>query len=169
MNNEQRFCPCGSQNAYEDCCKRFHDGLLPDNALQLMRSRYAAYALNLPDYIIKTTHPASPQYCDNHRPWKKKISEFSLNSQFEKLEILDFNERGHVATVTYVATLPQNNQDATFTEKSYFEKLKNKWLYRCGQLAEGHAPNLITNSQVRLLPLAYYGHPILRNPRRADR
>lgn len=50
----------------------------------------------------------------------------------------------------------------SFTERSYFEKIKGKWFYRSGQLSEGHAPNLITTNQLRLLPLAYYGNPILR-------
>lgn len=158
----KKNCPCGSGESYEKCCKRFHGGQRPDNALLLMRSRYAAYVLDLPHYIIKTTHPASPQYHADHKTWAQKISEFSKYSRFERLEILDFKERGTVATVTFVAYLFQEGQDVTFTEKSYFEKVGGKWLYRSGQLASGHAPNLITTEQMRLLPLAYYGNPILR-------
>ena len=43
-----------------------------------------------------------------------------------------------------------------------WEKSKGKWLYRSGRLSEEHVPNLITTNQLRLLPLAYYGNPILR-------
>jgi len=49
-----------------------------------------------------------------------------------------------------------------FTEKSYFEQFAGRWLYRHGQIHEGVVPNLITKGQAKLLPLAYYGHPILR-------
>ena len=127
-----------------------------------MRSRYSAYVLNLPDYIVATTHPASPQYSENKFSWKRSISKFSTNSLFEKLKILDFKENKTVATVTFTAYLSQDNLDATFTERSYFEKKGNQWLYRGGQLAQGHVPTLITSGQLRLLPLAYYGDPILR-------
>jgi peptide deformylase len=127
-----------------------------------MRSRYSAYVLNLPDYIIQTTHPASPDYTENKFAWKKEISNFSKHSQFQRLQVLDFKESHTMATVTFTAYLMQDDQEATFTERSYFEKWKGRWLYRGGQLAQGYVPNLITSGQLRLLPLAYYGEAVLR-------
>jgi len=126
-----------------------------------MRSRYSAYALNISSYIVATTHPASPEYSENLFSWKRSISKFSTSTSFQKLEILDFKEKNTLATVTFTAYIHQE-QDATFTEKSYFEKIGSKWLYRGGQLVEGHVPNLVTTGQLKLLPLAYYGDPILR-------
>ena len=155
-------CPCQSGNPYEVCCRPFHSGKKPDTALQLMRSRFAAYALCMPDYIIHTTHPASPQFCHDAKDWAQKISEFSSHTEFKGLEILGFQESGSFATVTFVAHLIQDQKDVSFTEKSYFEKVKGKWLYRSGQSSQGRVPNLMTTGQLRLLPLAYYGHPILR-------
>ncbi|MBI5272406.1 MAG: peptide deformylase [Chlamydiia bacterium] len=161
-NNRRTPCPCKSGNAYADCCQPFHKGKRPDTALQLMRSRYSAYALCLPAYIIHTTHPGSPQFCHDTAEWSKKISEFCTNTKFKNLEILYFQETASFATVTFTAHLAQDKKDTSFTEKSYFEKIKGKWLYRSGQLFEGHAPNVITTNQLRLLPIAYYGSPILR-------
>ena len=155
-------CPCCSGHLYAQCCKSLHDGSLPKDALQLMRSRYSAYVLNLPDYIVATTHPASPQYSENKFSWKRSISQFSKTSSFQKLEILNFKESGTLATVTFIAHLSQDGSDASFTEHSYFEKIKDKWFYRIGRLVQGHAPNLVTVGQLRMLPLAYYGDPILR-------
>ncbi len=57
-----------------------------------------------------------------------------------------------MAQVTFVAHLHQGEHDATFTEKSYFEKILGKWLYRGGQLSEGHAPNLVTVGQLNCFP-----------------
>lgn len=127
-----KSCPCGSKQDYEVCCKVFHQGKWPENALLLMRSRYSAYALNLPDYILETTHPENPQYSKNRSSWKQSISQFSLLTSFQKLEILGFEENGDEATVTFTAHLVQAGRDATFTEKSYFEKVKGRWLYKRG-------------------------------------
>ena len=129
----ENLCPCCSGNTYAQCCGRFHEGATPENALQLMRSRYSAYALNIPDYIVKTTHPKNPQYSKNLLSWKQHISQFSQNSLFHRLEILDFMEKEKEATVTFTAYISQNNRDATFTEKSHFEKMDGCWLYRDGQ------------------------------------
>lgn len=160
-------CPCCSGKDYGHCCFLFHSGTPAKSALELMRSRFAAYALNIPDYIIATTHPGSPQYIENLSIWRRRIQRFSEQTQFQKLDVLDFKEKDALATVTFTATLTSlDGQDGTFTEQSFFEKRNGKWLYRGGRLAEGHAPNLITTGQLRLLPLAYYGDAVLR--RKAD-
>jgi peptide deformylase len=166
MSHFEIPCPCGSSFEYENCCEPLHKGVLPKNALQLMRSRYSAYVLNLSGYIIETTHPASPQYSENTFMWKRKIADFCLHSTFKKLDILEFKEKGTLATVIFTAHILQESEDATFTEKSYFEKVNDRWLYRGGQLQRGLAPNMITTGELKLLPLSYYDDEILR--RKAD-
>lgn len=135
MKNEKEnpLCPCTSGNPYSTCCKPFHQGSLPKTALQLMRSRYSAYALGLSDYIIHTTHPNNPQRNPDLKQWSKQIMEFCSNTEFTKLDILDFQEKELFATVTFRAHLTQNANDASFTEQSYFEKIKGKWLYLNGE------------------------------------
>lgn len=122
-------CPCGSGESYAKCCGRFHSGELPETAEQLMRSRYCAYALGLIDYIIKTTHPENPDAASDKNRWKKEILAFSQNTRFEKLTILEFTEVGDRAYVTFFAKLSQNGKDASFMERSQFEKLAGRWLY----------------------------------------
>ena len=134
-SDQKRPCPCKSGDIYEDCCKPFHEGKLPDTALQLMRSRYSAYALCLPAYIIHTTHPDNPQFCHDIAAWSKQISEFCMSTEFKNLEILHSQEKAPFGTVTFVAHLTQNRKDASFTEKSRFENVKGKWLYLSGQLS----------------------------------
>ena len=129
-------CHCQSGNAYADCCQPFHDGNLPDTALKLMRSRYSAYALCLPAYIIHTTHPDNPQFCHDTVRWSEEILKFCTNTKFNNLEILHFQENGPHATVTFVAYLTQSEKDISFTETSHFEKIKGKWLYLSGKLSE---------------------------------
>ena len=120
-------CPCSSGRSYKDCCKGFHEGKKPQKAIDLMRSRFSAYALKIADYIIETTHPECFNYQKDKKKWKKEIEEFSDNTVFEKLEIIDDFEDDKIAFVTFVAHL---DQDATFTERSYFVKENCQWIYR---------------------------------------
>lgn len=162
MQEKDFPCPCTSGKFYSQCCQRFHDGKIPKTAALLVRSRFSAYALAKSDYIMQTTHPASPQFESNREKWAQNILAFSQHTQFKSLEVLGTQENDFFATVTFVAHLVQQNKDISFTEKSYFEKKQGKWLYRSGLLVEGRAPNLLTTHPLRLLPLAYYGDPILR-------
>lgn len=133
-NKTTNPCPCHSGLPYDSCCKPFHDGILPGNALLLMRSRYAAYALGKADYLIDTTHPANPQYSENRPVWKERNSQFSRRTNFINLAILDFQDNNETATVTFTAYLTQNGKDASFTEKSTFEKVNGRWLYLSGEI-----------------------------------
>lgn len=116
-----KSCPCHSGKKYNECCEPFHAGALPTNALELMRSRYSAYALNLPNYIIATS---------SSRVLKDDIVKFSQATYFQKLEILEFQDGEESATVSFRAHLQQGGRDASFTEKSLFEKVNGKWLYK---------------------------------------
>ena len=88
------ICPCqinpvsdtiGAPLLYQDCCQPCHDGLLnneadkidgakPDSAERLMRSRYSAFVLVKPEYIVKTTLPAQQKLLDMHaiENWAKE-------------------------------------------------------------------------------------------------
>ena len=55
LKNEN--CPCCSGLKFNNCCLPYHEGAIPPSAEKLMRSRYSAYSLCLPDYIVATTHP----------------------------------------------------------------------------------------------------------------
>lgn len=98
-----------------------------------MRSRYCAYSLSLPLYIIKTTHPLNNDFIEDKNIWKQEIVEFSSNFDFEKLTILEFIENLDISYVTFTAKLKHNNTDQSFTEKSKFMKIDNKWLYLSGE------------------------------------
>lgn len=123
-------CPCGTGKIYDECCKCYHMGILPENALKLMRSRYSAYALQLPSYIMETTHPLNAHYQRDQKKWALEILSFSQNTFFEKLEILEFIDGKGVAFVTFIAHLRQNGKKVLLKERSRFEKVGERWLYR---------------------------------------
>lgn len=55
-----RRCPCGSGLSYPECCGRLHDGTATAaTAEQLMRSRYSAFAVGDPAYLLATWHTST--------------------------------------------------------------------------------------------------------------
>ncbi len=130
-------CPCGSPLKYKKCCKVFHDNIKnPLNALELMKSRFSAYAFKQSNYIIKTTHKENQDYSENILEWKKEIEIFSSNTDFDKLEILEFIKGEIESFVTFRANLFQNKNDVSFIEKSRFKKEDNIWFYVDGEFLE---------------------------------
>lgn len=123
------ICLCGSGLPYDQCCGALHKGRWAPDALALMRSRYVAYALDIAEYIIETTHPKNPVYKNEKKMWMEQVHKFSRDSIFERLEIVDFQEFGNRATVTFIAYLRQNNRSVPLKEKSLFEKVQGRWLY----------------------------------------
>ena len=131
------ICPCGSLKKYKKCCKPFHDKItFPKTALELMKSRFSAFAVLIADYIIFTTHENNSDYISDLKSWNQDIMNFSKNTRFERLEILDFIEGEVESFVTFKATLFQDNTDISFIEKSRFLKAEGIWKYVDGQFIE---------------------------------
>jgi len=124
------ICPCSSGIKYKKCCLPYHKGALPKSALELMRSRYSAYAVNKSNYIIKTTHPNHLEYSENLREWKESIESFSTHTKFLSLEILDFVSFENEAFVTFKAILSSGEM----LEKSRFLRVNKIWLYESGEI-----------------------------------
>ena len=101
-----------------------------------MRSRYCAFALKIPQYIIKTTHKENQDYKTDTEQWKNEILEFCETCIFEKLEILDFIDGKLESFVTFKATIKCDNNDNSFIEKSKFLKVENMWLYHSGEFLD---------------------------------
>ena len=124
------LCPCGSGVKYKKCCRIYHKGALPKDALTLMKSRYSAYAVNDADYIIKTTDRENPDYTDDIKSWKESILSFSKNGDFKKLKIVEFIDSGESAVVEFEAYI----SDSVMKERSRFVKRDGKWLYLDGDI-----------------------------------
>ncbi len=122
-------CPCHSGTPYKACCQPFHKGKKASKPVQVMRSRYSAYALSLVGYIIKTTHPSSPFREDDVRQWRKRLQAYCARTQYVGLQILGEETSGDTATVTFRAMIIDDGRDGSFTEKSAFERVRGYWLY----------------------------------------
>lgn len=96
-----------------------------------MRSRYSAYALDIAEYILETTHPKSLYFEKDRKKWKAAIHEFSRSTQFIKLEV----EKSGDDWVFFIAHLKRDGQPFLLKEKSHFEKINGKWLYLSGEVS----------------------------------
>lgn len=94
-----------------------------------MRSRYAAYALNLADYLILTTHPDSPYQRQDPKTWRESIRKFYQGTRFVGLQILD----ARADTVTFHAILFEGDRDVSYIEQSVFRQHDGRWKYVSGQ------------------------------------
>lgn len=130
-------CPCGSTKKYKKCCKTFHDKIIfPKTALELMKSRYSAYATSNAKYIIETTHKDNPDFTDNIKEWENDILIFCNNTKFIGLEILEFIDDENESYVMLKANMIQQGNDVSFVEKSRFLKVDEKWFYVDGKFEE---------------------------------
>lgn len=125
-------CPCHSGETYKKCCQPYHKGILPSNALRLMRSRYSAFALGLFEYIMATTHPNNPDFTDEKKDWQESILHFSDNTRFMGLKISEFTDGEEEAFVSFEARLDRG----TLRERSRFLKVEGKWLYERGEFEQ---------------------------------
>ncbi|MCP4803804.1 MAG: zinc chelation protein SecC [Proteobacteria bacterium] len=123
-----RRCACHSHRKEKRCCGPFHAGKLPDTPTQLMRSRFAAYARGLYDYIIETTDPEGPRWVADRAAWVASMEQFTAMTRFAGLRIVE----AEGDTVTFHAVLEQMGQDASFTERSVFVQRDGRWLYHSG-------------------------------------
>jgi len=55
--DDAKACPCGLGRPYGECCGPAHRGTAPATAAALMRSRYAAFALDDAAYVLRSWHP----------------------------------------------------------------------------------------------------------------
>jgi SEC-C motif-containing protein len=123
-------CPCHSGQPYASCCQPFHDGQQRPSPTQLMRARYAAYALGNVRFILQTERPEHGRSAQENASQRHAIQSFCQNTQFLGLQILaDEKFSESQATVTFHATLLQNGQDASFTEQSLFKRHQGRWFY----------------------------------------
>lgn len=126
------LCPCHSAANYLTCCGPYHRGRLASDAVRLVRSRFAAYALARVDYIVATTYVGGRAHQSDTAAWRHQIRTFSRTTDFAGLTILHSREAGRQAWVTFSAKLLCGATDASFCEQSHFCFETGRWLYEGG-------------------------------------
>lgn len=120
-------CPCGSGNAFNQCCGHYHAGTPAPSAELLMRSRYSAYVLGRVDYLQATTLPAQQAALD-----LEGIRRWSLNSTWLGLEVNDsvvLGGKPEHALVTFTARWHDQSGEHAHQERSAFVQSSGKWYF----------------------------------------
>ena len=126
-------CPCGAAAIYAKCCGRWHAGDAAPDAEKLMRSRYAAYAMKLDDYVLATWHESTrPHGLD-----KATASEKPSAPNFIRLEIKHHHSTGvNMATVEFVAWYKAGGRAFRMHEISRFVREHGRWWYLDGEVSD---------------------------------
>ena len=101
-----------------------------------MRSRYAAFALGLGEYLVDTL---SSDHDDRAAPRATLVRELSRvkdTQRFMGLEILEAKSDGDRGEVTFRAKIFEKGQDRSFTEHSHFVREDGAWKYAFGEQEE---------------------------------
>jgi len=121
-------CPCLSGNNYGDCCGPIHRGeLLAPTAERLMRSRFSAFALGLPAYLLESWHPST-------RP---DTLELDTDLRWQLLDILGSYRGGPFdtsGTVEFRATYRDGGLRGELHETSTFAREGRRWFYVDGAI-----------------------------------
>jgi len=130
-----RVCACHSGRTYDACCAPYHRGEREaQGPVDLMRSRYAAFALGEAEYLVRTLHG---DHADRGLPRADLLR--SLKSARERLRypslvILDSRHDGGTGEVLFSAGLTESGRDQSFVELSDFAHDGTGWRYVSGIL-----------------------------------
>ena len=175
MQLNLQFCPCqinpasdaiGAALLYKDCCQPYHDSVLNQNVLsqeadktngvkaesaeRLMRTRYSAFVLVKPDYIVKTTLPAQQNLLDIQaiESWARemnwagseiiehipKLRKRHAQIEFKAYFKTDEDLQAHHELSAFVKVADKTNNDARwyFLDPTVSMSVSQKQLCICG-------------------------------------
>ncbi len=117
-----KFCYCGSDRPFSQCCNPIIKGIARANSAEkLMRSRYSAYAICEPDYLIATTHVSQRSQLS-----RKEIEQWAKTNVWKKLEVV----RVDTFTVEFKAYFRDRlGKNQVHHEKSNFVFEGGGWFY----------------------------------------
>lgn len=121
-----RPCPCGTGLPLAECCGRLHVGAAQAaTAEQLMRSRYSAFVLGNPGYLLATWHPTT-------RP---RTLDLDPTVRWTGLEVLGTTGGAMFATegtVEFRARYLSASRTGAQHENSRFVREDGRWYYLDG-------------------------------------
>jgi SEC-C motif-containing protein len=128
-------CPCGLGRPYGECCAPAHRGHAPATAEALMRSRYAAFALDNAEYVLGSWHPST-------RP---ASVEPDPKLRWTGLEIIDASGGGLFdaeGVVEFRAHFRDGGRPGDMRERSRFVRHDGQWVYWGPILTDGTLANI---------------------------
>ena len=135
MTPAPRDCPCHSGKRYKSCCAALHAGSEEAaTAEALVRARYAAFALGLGRYLVRTLTTDHPDHGAGADVLAANLSEIRVRRRFMGLAFLHSTVEGdgERAEVLFYARLFERGRDCSFVELSTFRRESGSWRYESG-------------------------------------
>ncbi|GGL04772.1 SEC-C motif-containing protein [Curtobacterium luteum] len=123
-------CPCLSGNPYGECCGPLHAGAPAPTAERLMRSRFTAFALGLPEYLLATWHHST-------RPTSLELD---TAQRWTRLDVIGTRAGGPFdteGTVAFRAWWRSDTERGVLEETSTFVREGGRWSYVDGVVSAG--------------------------------
>src|SRR5687768_4399445 len=99
-------CPCHSGLRYAACCGPFHRGMQEAPTPEaLMRSRYAAFALGLGEYLVRTLASTHPDRALPPDQLARDLSRARQSQRFTGLRIVRASSSGASGQVLFLARI----------------------------------------------------------------
>jgi SEC-C motif-containing protein len=107
-----------------------------------MRSRYAAFALKLGSYLVRTLASGHPDRGGSDDAHAREIVRTREKQRFMDLAVLHASSHGDLGEVLFVATIFEKGKDCSFGELSSFVREGGAWRYADGiAVPAGRLPN----------------------------
>lgn len=126
------LCPCGSSQAFGECCQPQHGGAAAASAEAVMRARYAAFVVGDMDYVENTlTAEAAKEFN------RSAIQAMAGSVEWLGLDVRrteSSGEGGESCDVEFVARFKEGHQDKAHHELAHFKREGGRWLYADGTM-----------------------------------
>ena len=122
-------CPCGSGAPYAACCGPLHRGdRAAVTAEELMRSRYAAYAVGDLGYLVRTWHPRT-------RPETLSLDPSAAWTGLTVLDVVGGGDGDETGEVEFEAVFEHGGTPGRQHERSRFQRRRGRWVYVDGAVS----------------------------------
>jgi SEC-C motif-containing protein len=98
-----------------------------------MRSRYAAFALGLGDYLVRTLAHDHPDRALDQARLARDLGRVKERWRFLGLSIHEEHEEGDAGQVLFLARIFERGVDVSFAERSSFKRELGEWKYAGGE------------------------------------
>lgn len=98
-----------------------------------MRSRYAAFALGLGEYLVATLASTHDDLAAPRADLVRVLSQARERQRFLGLRIVEASEDGDEGDVLFHARIFEKGADRSFAERSHFVREDGAWRYASGE------------------------------------
>lgn len=160
MQSYPDTCPCqinltaetaNAPLSYQNCCQPYHyafyngevnkaDGIKAETAERLMRTRYSAFVLVKPDYIVKTTVPAQQGLLDVQaiKSWAKETDwagleivehKPKLGKRHAQVEFKAYFKSSEKTTSGLEEKIQAHHELSTFVKAKHKANVDTRWYF----------------------------------------